>query len=116
MDIMLERILSLIPRKPDGKFVHGAKAEFARSIGLKGGESVSMWINGRSDSYKGHLYTISAVHNVSIEWLKGETDEKTKPSDAFELTEQESELVKLFEQASPELRAAALAVLRAAEK
>ena len=29
MDITLERILSLIPKKPDGSYVHGAKKEFA---------------------------------------------------------------------------------------
>ena len=29
MSIMQERVLSLIPHKPDGKFVHGAKADFA---------------------------------------------------------------------------------------
>lgn len=104
MDITLERILSLLPRKPDGKYVHGAKAEFARSIGLKGGESVTMWENGTSDSYKVHLYEISAVHGVSVEWLKGETDEKTKKAaptvgddfiDKFiQLTPQNQELVK----------------------
>ena len=25
MDITLERVLSLIPKKPDGKYIHGAK-------------------------------------------------------------------------------------------
>lgn len=34
MDITLNRILSLIPKKPDGKFVHGAKKEFCDNIGL----------------------------------------------------------------------------------
>lgn len=76
MDIVLERILSLIPQKPDGKYVHGAKKEFAQSIGYDGGDIVSMWINGSSKSYMGKLHEIAAVYHVSVEWLKGETDEK----------------------------------------
>ena len=81
MDITLERILSLLPRKPDGKFVHGVKKEFAESIGLRGGNLVSDWKAGRSDSYRKYLYEISAKYNVSVEWLKGESDikEKTVP-------------------------------------
>lgn len=83
MDIVLERILSLIPRKPNGKFVHGAKTEFAEKIGLNHPQIVSDWASGRSNSYRNYLYQISAVYNVSVEWLKGETDEKTKkPSPA----------------------------------
>lgn len=77
MDIMLERILTLIPKKPDGKFVHGALKEFANTVGLKSGNLVSDWMNGRSTSYKGYLYEISAKYDVSVEWLRGETDEKS---------------------------------------
>ena len=78
MDIMLERILSLIPKKPNGDFQHGALKKFAQSIGLKSGNSVSDWIGNRSKSYEGYLYQIAAVYDVSVEWLKGETDEKQK--------------------------------------
>ena len=80
MDIMLERILSLIPKKPDGKFVHGALKEFANTIGLKSGNLVSDWMNGRSTSYKSYVYEISSKYDVSVEWLQGETDIK-KPAD-----------------------------------
>lgn len=80
MDITLERILSLIPRKDDGKFVHGALKQFAQSIGYDGGEIVTMWINGSSESYKKKLHEISDKYNVSVEWLKGETDIKEKPT------------------------------------
>lgn len=75
MDITLERILYLIPKKPDGKFVHGALKTFANSIGLKSGNLISDWINGRSESYRGYLYEIAAKYDVSVEWLKGETDD-----------------------------------------
>jgi hypothetical protein len=76
MDKTLERILSLIPKKPDGKFVHGAKKDFAVSLGFKGGEIVTMWISGASDTYKNYLYQIADQYHVSVAWLKGETDEK----------------------------------------
>lgn len=80
MDITLERILSLIPRKDDGKFVHGALKQFAQSIGYDGGEIVTMWINGSSESYKKKLHEISDKYNVSVEWLKGNSDIKEKPT------------------------------------
>ena len=76
MDIMLERILSLVPKKPDGKFQHGALKEFANNVGLKSGNLVSDWMNGRSSSYKNYVYEISAKYDVSVEWLRGETDNK----------------------------------------
>lgn len=79
MDIVLERILSLIPKKENGDFVHGEKKKFAEQIGLKSGNVISDWIMGRSSSYPNYIYKISAVYGVSVEWLKGETDEKSPP-------------------------------------
>lgn len=78
MDITLERILSLIPRKPDGEYVHGAKRDFADSLGMAR-NLVSMWESGQSRSYRSKLHEIAAKYNVSVEWLKGETDEKNPP-------------------------------------
>lgn len=75
MDIMLERILSLIPKDDDGKYVHGAKAEFAKSIGYNDGAIVSMWIKGTSTSYKNKLHEIAEKYSVSVNWLRGETDD-----------------------------------------
>ena len=77
MDVILERILSLIPKKENGTFVHGAKKQFASSLGYTEGNIVSMWESGKSESYKTNLHEISAKYNVSVEWLRGETDEKT---------------------------------------
>ena len=79
MDITLERILSLIPKNENGKFKHGSKAEFARNIGYDSGDVVSMWQSGSSVSYKKKLHEISLKYGVSVEWLKGETDEKNPP-------------------------------------
>ena len=62
MDIMLERILSLIPKKENGDFQHGALKAFANSIGLKSGNLVSDWLKGRSESYKNYIYEVSAKY------------------------------------------------------
>ena len=75
MDIMLNRILSLLAKDEDGKTKHGEKARFAISIGYDSGDIVSMWENGSSTSYKRKLYEIAAAYNVSVEWLRGETDD-----------------------------------------
>lgn len=102
MDITLERILSLMPHKPDGSLKHGAKKEFADKIGVKHPQIVSDWIAGRNKSYKSYLYAISAKYGVSVEWLRGETDikEKTAPTDGsglnpdyFNLTPENQALV-----------------------
>lgn len=76
MNIMLERILTLIPKKENGDFKHGALSQFARSLGFKDGHIVSDWIAGKSESYKNYLYQIAAKYDVTVEWLRGETDEK----------------------------------------
>lgn len=75
MDIMLERILSLIPKKENGDFKHGSLAAFARPLGFKDGHIVSDWISGNSKSYVNYLYQISSQHGVSVEWLRGKTDD-----------------------------------------
>ena len=70
MDEILERIVSLIPKKENGQLMHGAKKEFADSIGLPSQQTVSDWLAGRSKSYMNMLYEIAEAHNVSVAWLK----------------------------------------------
>ncbi len=69
MDDVLARVLSLIPKKENGDYKHGAKADFCRSIQIKP-QTLSDWINGRSTSYKDKIYQISAVYGVPVEWLQ----------------------------------------------
>lgn len=77
MDITLERMLTLIPKKENGDFKHGALSQFARSIGFKDGHIVSDWIAGNSESYKNYIYQVSALYHVSVEWLQGKTEDKS---------------------------------------
>lgn len=76
MDIMLERILSLIPKKPDGKFVHGSKKEFCEKIGVNT-TVLSQWLSEFSKSYEQYAYKIAETYNVSVDWLYGRTDNPT---------------------------------------
>ena len=76
MDITLERILSLLPKNETGKYIRGAKKEFAESLNLAH-NIIPEWVKGKNKSYTNYLYEIAAKYHVSVEWLKGETDEKT---------------------------------------
>ena len=109
MDITLERILSLLPRKPDGKIQHGARAEFAKKLGYKDGHIVSMWMSGDSDSYKGKLRDIAELYHVSVEWLRGETNDATPPG----VEEDALEIMNILGRMPPELRSRAIDVLKA---
>ena len=106
MDIMLERILSLIPKKENGDFKHGSLAAFARPLGFKDGHIISDWIAGNSKSYTNYLYEISAKYNVSLEWLRGETDDpkqKNNPDTVSDVgADLDLELISRLRQLSPE--------------
>ena len=108
MDIVLERILSLLPKKPDGKFIRGSKKKFAQSIGYDSGDIVSMWINGSSTSYNGKLHEISAKYGVSVAWLRGETDEKNPAPKGGGL----KEIDAIFDQLTPSRQAKLLELAR----
>lgn len=109
MDIVLERILSLIPKKPNGDYVHGAKKKFAISIGYDDGQIISMWENGSSNSYRKKLHEISAKYDVSVEWLKGETDIKEKdPTLSDEASEIDIQILNALKELSEEQKAQAL--------
>lgn len=99
LDIMLNRILSLLETDETGKPKHGAKAKFARSIGYDSGDIVSMWEKGSSNSYIKKLHEISTKYNVSLEWLRGETDDpapKKERTMSGALSDAEIQLLELF--------------------
>lgn len=99
MDITVERILSLLPKKPNGEYVHGAKKDFCLNIGAPT-NIISEWENGKTKSYRNYIYQIATKYNVSPEWLKGETDEKTPPAPAMSAVKQE--VYKLIESMNDE--------------
>lgn len=73
MDIMLKRIFEL---KGDA---HGSTKELADALSTSG-NVITNWKNGTSKSYRGYAEQIAEYYNVSVEWLRGETDEKEKPA------------------------------------
>ena len=80
MDILLERMLSLIPKKEDGKYIHGAKKIFCEKIGAPT-NIISEWETGKTKSYRNYVHAVAMKYNVSVEWLKGETDQKENLTD-----------------------------------
>ena len=96
MDIMLERILSLVPDH------HGGDKEFALSIGYKSGNIIADWRAGRSKSYKGKIREISRVYEVSVDWLCG-NGQKEKPLAQSEgLSPIKAEFIEAVKQMSDE--------------
>lgn len=111
MDITLERILSLLPHKDDGKFVRGSKKEFAKSLGYDSGDIVSMWVSGSSTSYKGKVHEIASKYNVSVEWLEGKTDKKEPAATVRDdRSEKDAILLEWFHSLPEEKRQAILAL------
>lgn len=77
MDIMLARILELVGTK------HGAAQEMVRAIGCPK-NAVTDWKAGRSRSYKEYAPMIAEHYGVSLDWLSGMSDERTKKSASSE--------------------------------
>lgn len=82
-----------------------------------GRSAVAMWECGKSEPDNDTLIRLSEIFGVSIDYLLGHTEEKEKPTPVSEdgLNAEQLELVSLYKAASPALRSAALAVLRAHE-
>lgn len=68
------------------------------------------WKAGRNKSYLKYLHAIADFLDVSVEYLKGETDEKKKPSadKGEELTNEKRLLLALFDQIPKEKQAEAI--------
>lgn len=60
---------------------------------------------------------LAEILNTTVDYLNGRTDIKEKPASVGDRMSKEiSEMIRLFEKAGPEPRAAALAVLRDADR
>ena len=87
MDIMLQRILELIGEK------HGAGQELVRALGLSK-NTVTEWKSGRAKSYSKYAPQIADYFSVSLDWLSGLTDERTKKTPSEDEVEDER-IIKL---------------------
>lgn len=96
MDTTLERILSLLPKDKKGNIKRGAKTEFACKLGYKNGDIISLWENGTSKSYLKKLHIIAEECGVSVEWLKGETDDPSPKN--LPLKNESAELVEYLQE------------------
>lgn len=103
MDIVLERILSLIPKKENGDFVHGSKKEFCQKIDAPT-NIVNAWVRGTNHSYRNYLYRIASEYDVSVEWLEGKTAKKNgRPSDMGRTVDRRTQRIFDFvDECSPE--------------
>ena len=72
MDITLERIIE------EMKLQNAKNADLGNFIGVSA-NVITDWKSGRIKSYTKYLYAIAEFLDVSVEYLKGETDEK-KPA------------------------------------
>lgn len=100
MDKTPKRIFSLLPHKPDGKLVHGAKKELADKLGIPN-SIVSQWETGTLKSYTKYLYQIADLYGVSVTWLLGETDDPAPQSSSA--TDQREELKRLLLDVVPKM-------------
>ena len=91
-----------------------------KELGEKVGVSesaISQYETGKREADFETLLKIGEVLECSVDYLlRGEgTKKRPAPMDGDGLSQEQLELIRLFGNASPELRAAALAVLRSAE-
>lgn len=103
MDPILARIIQEL------RFQHKNKIDLTNHLGLVS-SAFGNWIAGRNKSYLKYLHAIADFLDVSVEYLKGETDEKKKPSadKGEELTNEKRLLLALFDQIPKEKQAEAI--------
>lgn len=77
-------------------------ADLAGALGLNA-QVVTSWKNGSVKSYRQYLPKIAECLDVSIDYLL-KNEQKEKPSQMGELTEDEVEMLRLYRTASDEKR------------
>ena len=100
MDITLERIIQELKEQ------NKKQRDLTDHLGLTH-NIFGNWKAGRNSSYKKYIHAIAQYLDVSVEYLKGETETKKSP-DEFQLTEDEMLLLKLFRQIPEERQRAFL--------
>lgn len=107
MDIMLERILSLLGTD------HGDARKMAIAIGAPK-NAVTDWKAGRIKSYAKYAPQIAEYYGVSMDWLTGVSDIKNAPIDPQdnERIKKALEIYNLYQQVPDDKKEAAVAMLR----
>ena len=96
---------------------HVTAKQLTGDLGLSG-SAISEWKKGKGKPSTDAVVKIARYFGVSTDYILGVEDikkEKPTPEDGSGLTEEQMEIVRLFESAPAALRTAALAVLRSAE-
>lgn len=91
-----------------------SKKQFYEETGISSA-TYSQWNTGMFAPSKKKIEAVSSYIGVPVSELTGEEQKEKPPAHGGELSTEAEELIRLFDLASPELRAAALAVLRSAE-
>lgn len=103
MDITLQRIILVMKEK------NIMQKELLTAFNLS--ESVfAAWKKGRNQSYLKYLHGIADFLGVSVEYLRGETDQKKKlpTTESEELTNEKRLLLALFDQIPKEKQSDAI--------
>lgn len=90
------------------------KKQFYEDTGISSA-TYSQWNTGMFSPSKKSLKIVSEYIGVSVPELTGDAQTEKLPAQHGEQDAEVQELIRLFDLASPELRAAALAVLKSAE-
>jgi hypothetical protein len=107
MDKTLERIIYEL------KLQRKRKIDLTNHLGMVS-SAFGNWIAGRNKSYLKYVHAIAAYLDVSVEYLKGETDIKKAP--LSEESEAAAEFAKMYESLTAEQRQLILAAMRGMSK
>lgn len=103
MEKTLQKIISVMNDKGI------TQKDMTEALGLSE-PSFAAWKSGRNRSYLKYLHAIADFLGVSVEYLRGETDEKMKPpvNEDEGLTNEERLLLALFNQIPKEKKTEAI--------
>lgn len=87
MDITLTRIIEEL------KVQQKRKIDLTDHLGMVS-SAFGNWVSGRNSSYKKYIHAIAEYLDVSVEYLKGETDTKKPPITKDERIDELYELAK----------------------
>jgi transcriptional regulator with XRE-family HTH domain len=109
MDITLKRIIEEL------KIQKKKQIDLTNFLGLTH-NNFGNWKNGRNTSYLKYIHAIASYLDVSVEYLKGETDIKKPPIENDERLDEVYELVKDLDESEQMALKAFVAGLKANRK